>query len=114
MNSVVVARKAEAAVSVIWSDGSFSALEVQPLVEARPWCGEVGWSWLAMLMKLLDTAVLCVHHVVVLRWRHGGRAAAVRSALFASVLHRRVVTRWASPSGRHAGVAGAPIQPGSR
>ena len=102
INLVIVAGWTESAVAVVRGDRSLSALEVQPLVEACPRRGVVGWSLLAVLS---DTAVISLHvaghlMMVFLLWcpaigrcrRPGRRAAAIRS-VSASVLHRRVVTR---------------------
>jgi len=126
MNSIILALRAESTVSVIWSDRSFSSLEIHSLVQSGPGCSMVVWSELAELVELLDMAVLsvtvAVHLVLVLlfccpssrrRRRPGRRATAVRSALPSSVLNWRVISGWASPSRRHAGVAVASVQPGS-
>ena len=117
---VVAAGWAKFAVAVVGSDRPLPALEVQPLVEACPRRGVIGWSLLAVL---IDTAVISLHVVIdnifwcpaIGRCRRPGRraAAAVRS-VSASVLHGRIVTRRASSSRRHAGFAGAPVQPWSR
>ena len=99
INLVIVVGWTESAVTVVRGDRSLSALEVQPLVEACPRRGVIGWSLLAVLT---DTAVISLHVVIdnifwcpaIGRCRRPGRraAAAVRS-VSASVLHGRVVTR---------------------
>ena len=118
MNLVV--RRAEPTVAVIWGRRPLAALEVQSLIEARPWRCVVGFSALAIMS---DTAVVSLHiavhlMLVLLVWvcpavrrcgRHRGRAAAAVRRVPASVLHRRVVARRASSSNRPAGLADASV-----
>ena len=100
INSVIVAGGAESAVTVVRSDRSLSALEVQPLIEACPRRSVVGWSPLAVLS---DSFHVAVHFVLVLLIcccpsvgrcrRRGRRAAAAVRGVSASVLHGRVIAR---------------------
>jgi hypothetical protein len=116
---VVAAGWAKFAVAVVGSDRPLPALEVQPLVEACPRRGVIGWSWMA---DLTDTADIPVHVVMddifwcpTIGWcrRPGGRAAAAVRGVSAAVLYRRVVARRASSSNRPAGLADTPVPPGS-